>query len=400
MRSVVFTIMLGGVLVAAPVLGHGRSSHDEHSRLPPERPKVGRPQPAEEADCRSIQRRIQSALADRTEKSRGERMREVVQAVREARAAGAKGCLRCIARGFARRTPVGDQPPCGRHDPCVAGDRLDPSSDVCVAAVCDVAPGCCRRRWDDRCVDLAASLCVGGCAACAHEVCIDGRALARDCSDCSALVCAGDPYCCDTAWDDACVENATAACGLTCRPVTTTTTTSSTTSTTLLAPASTTTSTTLLAAASTTTTTVAAPASTTTTVPECLADVDCEDGDPCTTNSCATAGTCRQSHNRASCDDGDLCTVGDRCLNGGCIGGPPMSCDDNDRCTIDWCTGGTCRHFAPGCSDGNVCTTDFCDPVTGCGHQTVSCDDGDPCTTDTCDFVIGCRHAAIAGCVP
>ena len=65
----------------------------------------------------------------------------------------------------------------------------------------------------------------------------------------------------------------------------------------------------------------------------CAGDFDCDDGDLCTTNTCAE-GLCV---NLFSCDDGDVCTL-DQCnrADGQCAF-PPKNCDDGVACTIDSC---------------------------------------------------------------
>lgn len=45
------------------------------------------------------------------------------------------------------------------HDPCYTGDRLAPSCDPCVAAICAAKPGCCTTSWDDSCVDMVPTHC-------------------------------------------------------------------------------------------------------------------------------------------------------------------------------------------------------------------------------------------------
>ena len=41
--------------------------------------------------------------------------------------------------------------------------------------------------------------------------------------------------------------------------------------------------------------------------------------------------------NGTACDDGDACTTNDACSGGNCVGGPPLNCDDNNPCTTDTC---------------------------------------------------------------
>ncbi len=81
------------------------------------------------------------------------------------------------------------------------------------------------------------------------------------------------------------------------------------------------------------------------------------------------------------CDDGDPCTT-DTCVNGTCVN-TPINCDDEDPCTTDTCVNGTCVNTPINCDDEDPCTIDSC--VDGeCVHIPKDCDDGDPCTIDTC----------------
>ena len=142
---------------------------------------------------------------------------------------------------------------------------------------------------------------------------------------------------------------------------------------------------------------------------------NCDDGNPCTDDSCLSkTGGCVHSGNAAACNDGTVCTTGDVCGSGKCAGkaincddgkpctddscdpkngcvnvGNKQPCDDGDKCTVnDACTGGSCKGSgAPNCDDGEVCTDDSCAKTTGCAHtpNTSSCDDGNVCTTgDKC----------------
>ena len=97
--------------------------------------------------------------------------------------------------------------------------------------------------------------------------------------------------------------------------------------------------------------------------------LDCNDGDPCTDDSCAPASGCVHASNTAPCNDGSACTIADACVGGKCAAGAPKVCDD-----------------------GNACTDDACAASTGCTHSSVNCDDGDPCTTDSCNPVSSCTH--------
>ncbi len=180
---------------------------------------------------------------------------------------------------------------------------------------------------------------------------------------------------------------------------------------------------------------------------------DCNDGNPCTDDSCQTAdGSCEH----VAVDDGSSCDFGG--LPGLCTGGvcddaklcEGKDCNDGNPCTEDSCEAlsGDCNHSpvtdgsscnfngAPGlcnnglcedaelcsgvsCDDGNACTEDSCDPADGqCDFSPVTdgsscdfggfpglctggvcedaqlcgdknCDDGNACTTDSCNPLNG-----------
>jgi hypothetical protein len=180
--------------------------------------------------------------------------------------------------------------------------------------------------------------------------------------------------------------------------------------------------------------------------------LNCNDLNPCTTDSCNPLTGCEHIPNNSACDDGSACTLDEKCLNGWCIGiaiscnddnlctddacdpvagcviaNNDKPCDDNDACTtIDQCFAGGCvGSEPPDCNDGNICTNDSCDLETGCvnefntaecsdgdkcttgdtcqegecepGNQT-TCDDADVCTTDSCEPAQGCLYLAVPGC--
>jgi len=73
---------------------------------------------------------------------------------------------------------------------------------------------------------------------------------------------------------------------------------------------------------------------------------NCDDGNPCTTDSCASDGACKWLANTAPCNDGDVCTANDQCAAGACMGGS-KACDlavtatgdsDDGNCTVAHCT--------------------------------------------------------------
>ncbi len=149
----------------------------------------------------------------------------------------------------------------------------------------------------------------------------------------------------------------------------------------------------------------------------CRDNSECDDGDPCTTNTCDRAtGRCTSQlvtgccTNAAQCDDGDGCTTDAcgsdrRCAHAAVMGccATAAQCDDMNRCTRDECVSNRCQSSAitgccmsnAQCDDRNMCTNDTCNmatnlcersPVTNCCGSAAQCDDGDPCTVDACEM--------------
>ncbi|NUN12908.1 MAG: lamin tail domain-containing protein [Myxococcales bacterium] len=140
-------------------------------------------------------------------------------------------------------------------------------------------------------------------------------------------------------------------------------------------------------------------------------EVECNDNDVCTVDSCEPPGGCVHVGALAfalQCDDDDPCTFPDVCdFFGNCVAGFPLECDDSDPCTDEFCdTDGQCvyaTNTAP-CDDGVGCTAaDTCSGgVCGGAVSDGLCDDGNPCTIDTCapnssaSVDSGCVHDAPA----
>ncbi len=64
---------------------------------------------------------------------------------------------------------------------------------------------------------------------------------------------------------------------------------------------------------------------------------DCDDGATCTTDACLGGVCVNTARSGPACDDGNACTTGDKCLSGLCAGGTPTNCDDGDPCTVESC---------------------------------------------------------------
>jgi hypothetical protein len=172
--------------------------------------------------------------------------------------------------------------------------------------------------------------------------------------------------------------------------------------------------------------------------------VSCDDGNPCTIDTCVDGecvhtpincdyldGWVEDGSTYTACNGTDVCTYQDmvyldyECVGGNCVPTETdwrtdligcVSCDDGNPCTIDTCVDGACVHTPINCDyldgwveDGSTYTT--CNGTDVCTYQDMvyldyecvggncvptetdwrtdligcqSCDDGDPCTIDTC----------------
>jgi hypothetical protein len=125
-------------------------------------------------------------------------------------------------------------------------------------------------------------------------------------------------------------------------------------------------------------------------------NASCDDGNPCTSDTCAGQAGCTHEASTGGCDDGNACTEGDVCAASTCKG-KLLICDDKNPCTVDSCDVlKGCTYAVDGgasCDDGNACTKDSC-ALGLCSQTTITCDDGNPCTTDACDPAAGCTATA------
>jgi len=154
---------------------------------------------------------------------------------------------------------------------------------------------------------------------------------------------------------------------------------------------------------------------------ECTEDFDCDDGrfcngtevcvecwcgpgtSPCANDECCdeAADTCtpgRLCTSDAGCDDGDPCTV-DTCVDGCCVNTPDClssgECDDGDPCTINICDQGCCTYEPEcdtdaDCGDGDPCTVDSCDDGC-CENTTIICPNNQVCADGECVWTLAIR---------
>ena len=119
---------------------------------------------------------------------------------------------------------------------------------------------------------------------------------------------------------------------------------------------------------------------------------ECNDGDPCTVDSCDSTFGCVNTVKTCPDVDGNSCTV-DTCMGGACIA-LPADCNDGEASTIDSCDPSFgcqnvtdpnyCEVDSDCGSEVNPCAPWFCDNHQ-CVQKEIVCDDGIDCTVDFCE---------------
>jgi MYXO-CTERM domain-containing protein len=131
---------------------------------------------------------------------------------------------------------------------------------------------------------------------------------------------------------------------------------------------------------------------------KCFTNQQCDDGNPCTTDTCnTTMGTCSYTNNTAACSVGNPCTMNDTCSGGVCVAGPNQpdgtSCPSGNLCMMTHtCMAGVCQSSNPvTCTALDGChLVGVCNPANGMCTNPVkvdgsACDDKNLCTqTDSC----------------
>lgn len=181
---------------------------------------------------------------------------------------------------------------------------------------------------------------------------------------------------------------------------------------------------------------------------QCTSQAQCDDGNPCTTDTC-DSGLC---HNAAAaggtCGDATGCTLNSVCKAvpigttgssaGLCVGAAlpdGTECGSRSCLNLSWneqtCQGGRCTGTGQvkNCDEGIPCKSDTCDPVTGCAGSVMAngascgttvcaglnwnqpvcasgactgstlkqnCNDNNACTNDSCNDGSGCTNATVA----
>lgn len=138
----------------------------------------------------------------------------------------------------------------------------------------------------------------------------------------------------------------------------------------------------------------------------CTTDANCEDGNPCTVDTCQTDNTCA----RSNAENGPLKDqVAGDCRRDDCLDGEVVQTnddadtkDDNELCTTDSCNAGTPVH--PPLADDTMCTVGVSPGKCVMGVCTVECsptkpcDDMNPCTEDSCNASLGtCTFVKLDG---
>ena len=102
-----------------------------------------------------------------------------------------------------------------------------------------------------------------------------------------------------------------------------------------------------------------------------------------------------------TCGDGQSCVVtGDSAAckdDNAAQCSAAAECDDGNPCTADTCEGGQCQsaaiagccQFDSDCGDGNPCTTDSCGANNTCSNVTKTCPGGSDCEMGACDPATG-----------
>ncbi|MGP1346737.1 MAG: di-heme oxidoredictase family protein [Phycisphaerales bacterium] len=104
----------------------------------------------------------------------------------------------------------------GESDCCIANGTPGCDDPACQDFICAADPFCCDTQWDQICADAA----IVGCAICngggggESDCCIANGTPGCDDPACQDFICAADPFCCDTQWDQICADAAIAGCAI------------------------------------------------------------------------------------------------------------------------------------------------------------------------------------------
>jgi hypothetical protein len=142
----------------------------------------------------------------------------------------------------------------------------------------------------------------------------------------------------------------------------------------------------------------------------CAVDAECDDQNPCTTDTCGPDGSCASTFDPANVPaqvEGDCKRF--ECRDGIAseLAEPTDRPDDQNSCTTDTCgTDGKTRTHTPledgaTCQSGDnkgTCKKGVCEVQCSAESAATVCDDGNACTEDSCNVALGiCAHALLDG---
>ncbi len=126
----------------------------------------------------------------------------------------------------------------------------------------------------------------------------------------------------------------------------------------------------------------------------CMADSDCVDAFPCTSDSCGVDNLCRHVAVNELCMMGEVCEPGRGCVTSASCSSD-ADCADEFPCTLETCgVGGVCNYTGVNerCASGEVCDVGMgCIVPPGCASD-AECNDSIPCTRDTCAADMTCHN--------
>jgi len=109
------------------------------------------------------------------------------------------------------------------NDCCAANTTPGCSDATCCEAICAADPFCCNNSWDQICADAAIAGCDpsacgggGGGGSCGepngNDCCAANTTPGCSDAECCNQICAVDPFCCESAWDQICADAAAKGC--------------------------------------------------------------------------------------------------------------------------------------------------------------------------------------------
>ena len=84
----------------------------------------------------------------------------------------------------------------------------------CCEQICAADPYCCDTAWDTICANAANTDCNGGGGGGGGDCCIANGSPGCEDAECVDQICAADPYCCNTEWDQICADAAITECAV------------------------------------------------------------------------------------------------------------------------------------------------------------------------------------------